>query len=135
MPSRKQVIDTARQYLGTPYVHQGRTARGLDCIGLVIRVGHDLALSDFDIDGYSRVPSGRMMVRLVAEVCESIRPPQALPGDMIHLAFERQPQHLALLTDKGMIHADSQRGVVEHALDAAWRGRIRGWYRLPGVTD
>lgn len=125
----------ARAYLGVPYKHQGRNRRGLDCIGLMIRVGHDLGLSDFDIDGYARVPSGYKMAQQIAEVCERIPANTAQPGDMIHLAFQRQPQHLALLTDIGMIHADNTRGVVEHVLDAQWRARIRGWYRLPGVID
>jgi cell wall-associated NlpC family hydrolase len=132
---RDDIVDAARRYLGTPYVHQGRSAWGLDCIGLVLRVAHDLELSEYNIDGYARVPSGRMMVRLLTQECTPIRANEAKAGDVIHMAFDRQPQHLAVLSDKGMIHADNVRGVVEHRLDDQWRARIRGWYRLPGVTD
>ena len=135
MTTRADVIHAAREYLGVPYKHQGRNRHGLDCIGLVIAVGHDLGLSDFDIDGYGRVPSGRRMARQIAEVCQRIQAQAARNGDMIHLSFTTQPQHLALLTDVGMIHADNTYGVVEHVLDAKWRARIRGWYQLPGVTD
>lgn len=133
MVTRNQVIDTARDYLGVPYQHQGRTRNGLDCIGLAIVVAHDLGLTDFDIDGYGRVPSGKRMSMQLSAECTKLRNGSAKPGDLLHMAYEKQPQHIALVTDKGIIHADSQRGVVEHRLDSAWRARIRGAYRLPGV--
>ena len=132
---RNSIVTAARSYVGTPFLHQGRTAKGLDCVGLCIRVAHDLKLTQFDIDGYSRVPSGRMMQRILAEQCERIDIQDILPGDILHMAFEDEPQHLAIVTDKGIIHANGNRGVVEHWLDAEWHYRIRGAYRLPGVES
>lgn len=131
---REIIVSTARGYLGVPYMHQGRTRHGLDCVGLVLMVAHDLNLSDFDIDHYSRVPSGRMMVRKINEQCSRLKLSEIKPGDLLHIAYEKQPQHLALVTDKGMIHADNLRGVVEHRLDDGWRLKVRGAYRLPGVV-
>lgn len=131
--SRNSVVAAARSYLRVPYMHQGRTRHGLDCIGLVIRVAHDLGLSTYDIDGYARVPSGMRMARLISEQCKKINVADILPGDLLHLAYDTEPQHLVLVTDMGIIHADSQRGVVEHVLDLSYRRRIRGAYALPGV--
>lgn len=131
--SRADVVAAARAYLGVPYLHQGRTRHGMDCVGLVICVAHDLEISDWDIDGYGRVPSGRRMERLIQQHCEKIRACDAQPGDMLHLAYDKEPQHVALITDYGIIHADNQRGVVEHVLDLAGRRRIRGAYKLPRV--
>ena len=131
--SRSDIVAAARAYLGVPYMHQGRTRHGLDCIGLVIRVAHDLGLSDYDIDGYKRVPSGRRMERILAEQCTRIAVADAVAGDLLHLAYARDPQHIVLVTDKGMIHADSQRGVVEHNRNDTHQRRVRGAYRLPGV--
>lgn len=131
--SRADVVAAARAYIGVPYMHQGRTVHGMDCIGLVVRVAHDLGLSSYDIDGYARVPSGLRMQRLLAENCQKIKIADADIGDVLHLAYDREPQHLALVTDRGIIHADNQRGVVEHRLDLSNRRRIRGAYRLPGV--
>ena len=132
--SRAEIIQAARAYLGTPYAHQGRTKFGLDCIGLIIRVAHDLGLSDYDESHYSRVPSGRRMQRLLSENCEKIPIKAATLGDLLHIAFETQPQHVAILTDRGMIHADSRHGVVEHRIDIEWLEKVRGAYRLPGVA-
>lgn len=128
---RSDVVEHARTYLGVPYVHQGRTRHGLDCIGLVVRVAHDLGLSAYEISHYARVPSGRLMIRLLKENCQAIPPSTAQPGDLLHIAYGKQPQHLAIVTERGMIHADSRHGVVEHGLIP---DRIRGAYRLPGVT-
>lgn len=133
--SRNQIVDAARAYKGTPFLHQGRAVAGLDCVGLCIRVAHDLDLTQFDIDGYSRVPSGRMMQRVLAEQCERIQIEDAQPGDLLHLAFEDEPQHMAIVTDRGIIHCNGARGVVEHRLDSQWRYKIRGAYRLPGVES
>ena len=68
------IVDQARGYLGTPFLHQGRTRHGLDCVGLVIRVAHDLGLSDYDIDHYARAPSGRMMARVLAGELPAVKP-------------------------------------------------------------
>lgn len=133
-PSRDEIVAAARRYLGTPFLHQGRTPHGIDCIGLAISVAHELQLTTFDITGYSRVPSGRMMSRLLRTHCTEIGINDAQAGDLFHLAFELDPQHIAMVTDAGfIIHSDNPRGVVEHRLDIKWRRRIRGTYRMPGV--
>ena len=132
-PLREQIIQTARGYLGVKYMHQGRSRNGVDCIGLVLLVAHDLNLTDFDIDHYSRVPSGMMMQRKLREHCARLAISEIQPGDVLHIAYGSQPQHLALVTDQGMIHADNIRGVVEHGLTKYWLGKVRGAYRLPGV--
>ena len=130
---RDRVVKQARKYLGVKFLHQGRTRHGLDCVGLAVVVAHDLGITEADEDGYGRVPSGRMMERRLRAECEQIPIDDALPGDLYHMAFDKQPQHIAMVTDHGIIHADNQHGVVEHWLDDTWRKRIRGAYRLPGV--
>lgn len=132
---RRDILKQARTYLGVPFLHQGRTVHGLDCIGLAVRVAQDLGLTEADADGYSRVPSGRMMERRLRAECTQIPIEDAMPGDLYHMAFGDQPQHIALVTDHGIIHADNLRGVVEHWLDEQWRARIRGAYQMPGVES
>lgn len=131
------IVEESRKWLGVPYLHQGRTANGLDCIGLAVVVAHALEVSDYDIDGYSRVPSGHMMKRLLSEQMRPIPVEDARMGDFLHLAFSGQPQHIAIITKTNpvyIIHADSVFGkVVEHRLDDKWRARVRGAYRLPGL--
>jgi len=131
--SRIEVVETARSYIGTRWRHQGRDRRGLDCVGLVLRVAHDLGLTDFDVSNYGRVPSNRMMERVLSEQCEKTTLAEIESGDILHLAFEKQPQHLAIVSDVGIIHADNEYGVIEHSINRTWRMRVRGCYRMPGL--
>lgn len=132
MIERTAIMECARGYLGVPWLHQGRTLRGLDCAGLIIRVAHDLKLSDFDINGYGMEPQGGVMRNLLSMHTQHTR--QACLGDILLLRFTRLPQHLAIVTDYGMIHTYRQVGrVVEHAYDRVWRSRLVDAFSFPGV--
>lgn len=131
--TRQMVIDEARRWIGTPYVHQGRNRHGLDCIGLLLVVGHALRLSDYDVTGYGRTPDAGF---LQAE-CDRLmqRVPSAQPGDVLLMRFKRQPQHLAIVTDRGIIHAwYGARSVVETSLATSWASRVVQAYAIPGVA-
>ena len=138
MTTRKQIIKTARQYVGTPFQHLGRTERGLDCVGLIVRVAHDLGLSTFDFDAYSREPDARVFSD-VLRGCKDIRRvvplDAAQPGDIVTIALPSYPCHLAFLSeDSYLIHAF--RGydkVCEHGLNASWKRRIRECYSFRGI--
>lgn len=132
MTTRADVIAEARAWAGTRWHHQGRSRAGVDCVGLVIKVAHALGLSAFDIADYARQPDPAMMRALLAEHMEPIAKPE--PGDVLLMRFEKEPQHVAIMTDRGIIHAYAQaRKVVEHRLDSLWRGRIVGAYRFKGL--
>ena len=135
MATRDDIATEARRWLGVPWKHEGRNKFGIDCVGLLIRVANDLGISEFDIDGYSRVPSGHMMSRMMAEHMEKIDINEIGSGDVLHLRYDGQPQHIAIVSNTvpfRIIHADNITGkVIEHGLDASWRSMIRGCYRVP----
>ena len=136
MDKRNEFVDIARQWIGVPYRHQGRTRQGVDCIGLAIACAQALGLPVYDVDGYSRAPSGGMMRRLLKAHTDPMALSDIEPGDLLHMAFNEQPQHLAIVSNLQplrIIHADGLVGrVVEHGLDGQWRGRIRDAYRIRG---
>ena len=52
-------------------------------------------------------------------------------GDVLLLSIDTQPQHLAILGDRSIIHSYAPaRGVVEHNLDAWWQKRIVAAFRI-----
>lgn len=134
MVSRADIIRHARTMLGTPFHHQGRIAgRGLDCIGLILVTGRALGLTDFELDVYPRLPQGDRLIRTAREA-GFIEIEAALPGDVLCLRFDGDPQHLGFLTDRGILHACQRAGsVIEHRIDANWRRRIVARFRFPGV--
>lgn len=132
-----ELIKEARTWHGTPYQHQGRTRHGVDCVGLAIRVAQDLGLTEFDIREYERTPSNKLMKDLLMQNCILVNGSPLQPAMLLHMAFEKQPRHIAIVTSAEplrIIHASSEHErVVEHVVDQKWRNRIRGAYMIPGV--
>ena len=135
MTTREEIVEEARSWKGTPYLHQGRLkGRGVDCLGVVAMVGRALGLTDYDRLDYGRLPNPRRMrAELKAHLVEiSLR--DALPGDVVHMSWGIDPMHLGILTPAGIVHAYSRiPAVVEHPVDGEWRGRMRFAYRYPGI--
>ena len=134
-----EVVQTARKWSGTPFVHQGRVCgRAVDCAGLLVGVAKDLGLSDYDLDGYPRVPDGVTLQAILRAELVSVAIDQARVGDVLLFGFYRHAQHLGIITRVDpmyIIHAhEPNNGVVEHRIDDRWRRRVRGAFRFPGVN-
>lgn len=132
-----EILAVARQCLGTPFRHQGRQpGKGMDCVGVIAHTAQATGISQYDVTNYSRLPQGQAILEhLLKAGMTQIPPALAQAGDVLVMRFEREPQHLALVTDKGILHAYMQAGkVVEHRLDAVWRSRIVAAFQFPGVA-
>ena len=143
MIERAAVVAEARRWLGTRYRHQGRVRGvGVDCLGLLICVARELGVvaADFDINGYSRQPDGDTFQRGCEHYMQAITRAEALPGDVVSIAFGGHPMHAAILGDYAhgglsLIHAlANARKCVEHRFDDVWQSRVAGWYRMNGVV-
>lgn len=133
---RRALVEAARLCLGTPFRHQGRQPGvGLDCIGVVACAARKVGLTSYDVSAYSRLPQGDAIAcHLAAARLDEIPVSDARPGDLLLMRFTREAQHVALVTEKGILHAHQQVGrVVEHRLDASWRRRVLAAYRFEGV--
>lgn len=135
MITRANIIQEARTWIGTPFKHQGRVKGiGVDCVGLIIGIAKAFNLSDFDITHYSRLPDGFLMQSLLDLHLQPINKASIQAGDILLMRFEHEPQHLAIVSDIGIIHAYAQvRRCVEHRLDDLWRSRIVSAYAFPSL--
>jgi len=150
------IVVTARNYLGHPIRHQGRTD-AFDCVGLILAVAEDLGL--LDVAGepilraqYANYPSQpvdafvheeckrRLKVRMIPTMGESLaRVRQELEaGDVLSIRLPSVPCHTAIVSlicrEPGIIHAYSPAGkVVEHRLDRIWIHRIAGIFAFPDI--
>lgn len=136
--TRDEVVAAARDWLGVPFLHQGRSRAGVDCAGLVICVARGLGElpEGYDVNGYRRAPDGSMLRECDARLV----PISGLEaGAVAMMRFSEEPQHLAFVAPYrhggfALIHALQKSGrVVEHRLDPTWRGRIVRLFRFPGV--
>jgi NlpC/P60 family putative phage cell wall peptidase len=143
--SRKDAVAEARSWLGTPFHHQASVKGvGCDCIGLIKGVGVTLNLVDYDpassearaFANYSMLPDSRRMREGLATWLVQIPVADATLADIYFMAWGREPQHVAITTDKGIIHSYSTVGkVVEHGLDDQWKRRIVAAYRYPYFSE
>jgi cell wall-associated NlpC family hydrolase len=136
--TREEFIMTARSFIGTPFMHQGRLpGTALDCAGVVVCAAQACGHGVRDQTGYADVPHAGLFVAAVEEHAERIDLAAVRPGDLMIFAFAREPQHVAIVTQTDplqIVHAWADAGrVVENGFDAYWRRRLRGCYRLQGV--
>lgn len=130
---RAAFIAAARAMMNWPWRHQGRTERGIDCLGFV-KLAISTVRAVVDREGYGRTPYNR---QLRASLVEHFGPPVAdlQPADIVSMAWTGEERHLAIVTDYpeglGLIHCYARAPggrsggrVVEHRLDESWRRNI-----------
>jgi cell wall-associated NlpC family hydrolase len=145
----EEIVREARSWVGTPYRHQGKVrGRAVDCVGLILGVGHALALLDISREewatfaGYTRTPNPRKMgeaMELFLERLE-LEPGEEPPAGAIGWFGWRDelPMHLAIIARfegrATMIHAYSHaERCVEHGFVAEWPERVVSWWAYPGT--
>lgn len=135
MPTRADIVAIARDWLGVPFAHQGRTRAGVDCGGLLIVVGEAAGLRITPPAVYSQSPDPSLIHDTLLAHCERIDLSQRQPGDVLLFSFAGEPRHVGIASDIGVIHAWAKPGrVVEHRLDSVWLGRLRACWRPFGVA-
>lgn len=142
MINRTNIVDTAREWLDTPFHHQARLKGiGVDCVGLVICVSKELGLlpPDFNITAYPRLPDGRSFLFHADAHMSRIPKEDMQPGDAVVVSYSGDPQHIGILGNYrhgglSIIHASSEaKRVIETRLMFSQHMTFVGAYSLPGV--
>lgn len=138
-----RLIDLARTYLGVPFAHQGRSRRGVDCLGLLVCVAREaelmregVPLAQCDETDYGHLPDENRLRAGLAALLDPV-PSEALqPGDVAQFRIDGSARHVGLVADYAgspgelsLIHAYApSRCVVEHRLSEEWRAALAyGW--------
>ncbi len=150
MDKAQVVIAEARDWIGTPVRHLGRS-KGIevDCVGLIMLVGLACDVTpDPRVDGvepwrpYGRLPNPVRMRRFAETLLVPVKG-EHRPADVALLAWgdHRLPMHLAIMSTfagrETMIHshgaADPPR-VLETTWGGDWPQRCHGFFRYPGLV-
>ena len=134
---KDNIIKDARSYLGVPWVHQGRSIRGVDCVGFIILAMEKNGINIEDIIGYSSKPDG-VTLKNGLDTQNCFKEVTTIePGDVILFRIRHDPQHVALAVPSntakiGIIHSynGGERKVIEHDLADYWKSKIVAIYRL-----
>ncbi|MBV0891942.1 peptidase [Paracoccus sp. Z118] len=138
------VVEEARRWIGTPYVHQASAlGAGADCLGLVRGVWRGLhgrepeAPPPYTADWGE---TGRVELLMEAALRHLLPASGTMAvGDVLLFRMRGRAvaKHLGIVSDVGeaarFIHAYDRHGVVESPLSAPWRARIAGRFLFPGV--
>lgn len=145
MPTRADIVATARTWLDTPFHHRERQKGvGVDCAGLLIGIARELGLvaSDFDVPEYLPQPDGHTLLAWCREYMGAEISRDAMqPGDAVVFVSDKHPQHLAIVGDYlhgglSMIHAcnvEHPPRVVEQRLMFSRNLRFVSAFAFPGI--
>ena len=136
-----EVVRIARQWLGTPYRHQGSTKSvGCDCLGLIRGVWRELYGTEpetpgpYGMDWAERSGQERLLEAAVRHFGAPVGRDDRQPGDLLLFRWQAGmvAKHAGILSQpRHFIHAYEQAGVIESALVPSWERRIAGVFRFP----
>lgn len=134
MTTRAEITEAALSLVGTPFHAQGRAPGiGLDCLGVGICVARICGIPQQDRTDYPMRPNGQLQGEMDARLVRVRGEPQE--GDILLMAFDKEPHHVAILISEGRIvhaHMRARKTIVQSYTDY-WRGVTRAVYRFPGV--
>lgn len=139
------IVDAAREWIGTPYVHQASVkGAGTDCLGLVRGIwrqffgpepeampAYTADWGEWCGDELLMVGAGRLL--RLADSEEEL-------GDVLIFRMRSGAiaKHMGIQARTGaepsFVHAYDRHGVVESPLSGPWRSRIVGRYRFPPLN-
>lgn len=122
------MIDYARELIGVPFLHQGRSMKGMDCCGVLAYVFQKMGLEYVDYLDYSDKPRDghlREMLDKQPHLVESDSP------DVYLMRFAGVEAHLAINAGRTIIHSYKGLGrVTEHTMNDKWKSRITRGYKI-----
>lgn len=146
MTLANEVVDTARSWIGSAYVHQASCQQaGTDCLGLLRGVWREIygcepeAVPAYSPD-WSETDGQERLLEAATRHMASVS--QMRAGDVLifRMRHSSVAKHVGILASAPeghhtFIHAYSRYGVVESPLSAAWARRIAGVFRFPDRRD
>ncbi len=145
--SGAQIVEAARGWIGTPYVHQSATlGAGCDCLGLLRGIWREVCGAEPEmIPAYTMdwsEPQGeeRLWAAAARHLVPKARGLEA-EGDVILFRMRDQgvAKHLGIQGRAGsqasFIHAYTGHGVVESPLSQPWRRRIVARFEFPKESN
>ncbi|WP_300058226.1 peptidase [uncultured Roseobacter sp.] len=142
-PMQQRILIEARDWIGTPYVHQSaRKGAGTDCLGLIRGLWRALYGQEPEpVPAYSMdwsEPQGEERLwdaavrHLLAKPLDHLAPADVV---LFRMRSNAVAKHLGIVGQTGhhptFIHAYSGHGVVESPLSLPWRRRIVARFTFP----
>ena len=141
---RRDIVDEARRWIGTPYVHQASCrGQGADCLGLVRGVwrfffGDEPEELPAYAPDWCDIEDKDRLLKVGLDHFEKVDVRDAGPGDFLlfRMAGHLPVRHCAIMSaSERIIHAYWARQVSETHLAPWWKRRIVACFQFPGLLD
>lgn len=143
MPTRNELIAVAKTWIDVPAIASGAQRSGVNCLGLFVGIAREIGgLEDMVTEAEKHVgfrvpttPSGLMKGLVKSNYLELVIPPTMSPGNLVLFFTRDGPQHLALVTEPGVIihAAQVKKKVVEHLVPKGWR--VAREFEIVGIDN
>lgn len=144
MADAARIVALARDWIGTPYVHQASVqGAGSDCLGLIRGLWRALYGSEPEAappytPDWGEFGATEFLMAGAARHLLAVPRERALSAGQV-LLFRMRPgavaKHLGVLVEDGaeprFVHAYTHHGVIESPLTMPWRNRIAARFRFP----
>lgn len=140
------VVTAARDWLGTPYVHQASCkGAGCDCLGLLLGLWREFhgtlpaPVPAYTLDWSEVSGEERLLTAARAHLAEKPLA-DAATGDVLVFRMRQNAvaKHVGLQTEIGahprFLHSYTGRGVTEGALTPPWARRVAARFTFPERT-
>mgnify|MGYP000898257751 CR=1 FL=1 len=139
MKQEIKISQVAKEFIGIPYLHAGRSMKGIDCLGLVHLFYKKLGIiipdtdgKEYSLDWYKKDPQRflRGIQKIGREVLITGSEPLQ-PLDLVYFRVGGAITHAGImLDDKNFIHVMIGQKVHITRLNQAWRKRLQGARRI-----
>lgn len=138
----RDVVSVARNWIGTPYVHQASAkGAGCDCLGLLRGVFRELRGAEPEpppaySPDWAEAMGAETLYRALARHLTEIDPAQLAPGNiaLFRMAPRGPAKHCGIIAmregTQSLIHARQNKRVSEEAFSSFWRRKIAFAFRL-----
>jgi NlpC/P60 family putative phage cell wall peptidase len=142
--SGPRVVAAAREWLGTPYLHQASLRGvGCDCLGLLRGVWRDLHGAEPEsvppyAPDWAETGGRETLLEAASRHLMAVAPAARAPGDVLLFRWRAHlpAKHLAILSAPDlMIHAHDGASVAEVALGAWWLRHLAAVFRFPPIRS
>lgn len=111
------LFNSALKYVGTKFLHQGRSIHGLDCLGLLIVSAMDVGIKFDDCLDYPELPNE---LKLRDELRRQLAISDKGEIHLIKCSARSPAVHIGLVCDGRIVHSIRRFGVVHTAVPAKY---------------
>lgn len=141
-----KIYKVAKSWINTKFYYGGRVKinrqnnGGIDCIGLILKVGEEINstydgknIINFDNSNYSIFKHNNFeMKKFLDKYFLRVKKQNVKIGDIAYINFNNNLEHVAIISKVGLIHCYVEvRRVVEHEMNSYWKNKIVSYYRYP----